>query len=75
MNELVQTDMACQEDLMALESAYLTALSSMTALSLEGERLVLHGAGYRMVFVAGGFYCLLIHQGERWVVASSFRLW
>ena len=51
-NELMMTEMACQEDLMELEFAYITALTSVNTLAVHGNRLLLQGAGYQLVFEA-----------------------
>lgn len=45
-----QTEMACEEPLMSVESAYLSALGDVTSLDQHGDTLVLSGEGVELTF-------------------------
>lgn len=45
------TEMACEEPLMALEAAYLTALAAVTSFSLNGSALTLDGGEVPLTFL------------------------
>lgn len=47
---LGQTEMACEDERMAAETAYLQALASVAAWELDGGELTLSGPGVEMVF-------------------------
>jgi heat shock protein HslJ len=48
--ELTQTEMACADDAMALESAFLGALGKVATLTAGGDRLTLRGEGVVLEF-------------------------
>jgi heat shock protein HslJ len=48
--ELAATAMGCEGDAMALESAFLGALGSVTSLATKGDRLTLRGEGVALEF-------------------------
>lgn len=50
MGPIVSTRMACEEDAMATEHAYLTALEAVSAAEIQGESLVLAGDGTELSF-------------------------
>lgn len=50
ISQLGQTEMACEPGVMESESAYLSALMSMTSWERTGDGLVLRGAGGELVF-------------------------
>jgi heat shock protein HslJ len=47
------TAMACPDDVMAVETAYIQALGDVNTGSIEGETLTLSGNGAELVFSAG----------------------
>lgn len=52
LENLMQTDMACEEPAMSAESAYLAALARVRALVREGDELVARGEGVELRFAA-----------------------
>jgi heat shock protein HslJ len=47
---LMQTEMACEEPLMSIESAFLGAMSRVRAAALDGDALTLRGPGVELAF-------------------------
>jgi len=52
LENLAQTEMACEEPAMAAEAAYLAALGRVREIVRDGEELVAHGEGVELRFAA-----------------------
>lgn len=50
LENLLQTEMACEEPIMAAESAYLAALARVRQIARDGEELVARGDGVELRF-------------------------
>jgi heat shock protein HslJ len=60
------TQMACADPLMALETAYLTALGKVNRFQVTGDRLVLSGSGPSLSFTKGASAQPLSLEGTAW---------
>ncbi|RBY80144.1 hypothetical protein DQ239_03395 [Blastococcus sp. TF02-09] len=70
LTEIGRTEMGCPPELMAAESAYLTALAAIDTAALDGEELVLTGDGVELRFGPLPAVPPSPLEGTRWVLES-----
>jgi heat shock protein HslJ len=70
ISALSMTEMACQEDLMASEAAYLAALPRVTAAARSGDSLVLSGPGVELRYALVPPVADVNLVGTSWVLDS-----
>lgn len=70
---MYMTEMACEEPMMSVETAYHAALAAVTEVEREGDSLVLRGEGTELAFVALPPVPDAALQGTRWTLDSLIR--
>jgi heat shock protein HslJ len=67
---MYMTEMACEEPMMSVESAYHAALAAVTEVERAGDSLVLRGEGTELTFVVLPPVPDAALQGTRWILDS-----
>jgi heat shock protein HslJ len=73
ISALSMTEMACQEDLMASEAAYLAALPRVTTVALNGNSLVLSGPQVELRYARVAPVADADPVGTTWILESLIR--
>jgi len=71
-SEMSMTEMACQEPMMTVESAYHAALGAVATVARTGDRLTLTGDGAELVFTLAPPVPDAALLGTRWLLETLF---